>query len=72
MNKIILNVNDTHVSGHFFLKILKTPLTVPELKMDIQLEYFEEIKRYEKNIHWYTDTVDYGRVVKTYTECLRL
>jgi hypothetical protein len=40
--------------------------------MDIQLEYFEEIKRHEKNIHWYTGTVDNGRVVKTYTECLRL
>ena len=51
-SNILSDGNDTHVSGHSFLQnILKTPLRVPEHKMDIQLGYFEEDKRYEKNIY---------------------
>jgi hypothetical protein len=61
-----------HMSQDIILfKTFKTPLRAPERKKDIQLEYFEEDKRYEKNIHDHTDTLGGSGVAKTCPECLR-
>ena len=38
--------------------------------MDIQLEYFEEDKDNEKNIHQHTDSPGYDSMAKTYSKGL--